>query len=71
MMAALAPKWIVSSMAHVVAHGLFPRSGKFRTAKAHGACFVYAIQQLPPLCVTWVGKRASRRVPWGGGALAG
>ena len=71
MMAALDPEWSVSSMAHVVARGHFPGSCKFRTVEPHGACFVLAIQQPPPSCVTWVGMRASGSVLWEDGALTG
>jgi hypothetical protein len=37
-MAALAPEWRGGSMAHVEARGQFPRSGRFQTEDAHGAC---------------------------------
>ena len=56
-------------MAQVVAFLQVSGRGRFRTSEAHGAFFLYAIQLPPPLCVVWVGRRASGRVLGGDGAL--
>jgi len=64
-MDALAPECRVISMAHVVAFGHVLGSMRLRTVVVHGACFLYAIQQLPPPWVVWVGRRASGSVSLG------
>ena len=62
MMSALAHECKASSMAHVVARGQFPGSGKFRTVEAHVACLLQAFRHPPLMCVAWVGRRASGSV---------
>jgi len=70
-MAALAPECSVSFIAHVVALGHAPGSMRLRTVVAQGACLLYAIQHPPPLCLVWVGRRASGSVPLGDGVCTG
>ncbi len=70
-MAALVPECRVSSMAYVVAFGHVLGSMRLRTDVAHGACFLYAIQQPPLPWVVWVGKRASRSVSLRDGVCTG
>ena len=71
MMAALAPEYMVSYMAHVMTFGHVPGSVRLRTVVAHGALLLCAIQHPPPLWVVWVGRRASGSVPLGDGVFTG
>ncbi len=59
-----------SSIAHVVDLGQILGRGRLRMVVAHGAKFLYAINHPPPVCVVWVGRRASNCVPRDDGALA-
>jgi hypothetical protein len=70
-MVALAPECRVNSMAHVVAFGHVPGSMRLRTGVAHGACLSYTMHYPPPLCVMWVGRRASGSVFLGDGVCTG
>ena len=70
-MAALTPEYRVSYMEHMVAFGHVPGSVRLRTIVAHGAYLLYAIQHPPPLCVVWVGRRASGSVSLGDGVRTG
>jgi hypothetical protein len=70
-MDALDPECMVTSMAHVVAFGHVPGNVRLRTVVAHGACLLYAIHHSPPLCVVWVGRRASGSVSLEDGVSTG
>ena len=52
-------------MAHVVAFGQDSGRGSLWMVAAHGACFLNAIQQPPPLWVVWIGSLAFWELLWG------
>ena len=71
MKATFVPERSVSSTAHVVL--LEQSAGRVtgRTMDDHEACFLYASQEPPPVCVRWAGMRASGMRSGGDGAFAG
>ena len=71
MKAAFVPVRRVSSTAHVVVLGQSAGRVRGRTMDDQGACFLYANQEPPPVCVRCAGIRASGMVSGGDGAFAG
>ncbi len=71
MKADFVPERSVSSTAHVVVLGQSAGRVRGRTMDDHGACFLYASQEPPPVCVRWAGMWASGKRSGGDGAFAG
>ena len=71
MKAAFAPVRRDSSTAHVVVLGQSAGRVRSRTMDDQEACFLYANQEPPPVCVRGAGIRASGMVSGRDGAFAG
>ena len=71
MKAAFVPVRSVSSTAHVMVLGQSAGRVRGRTMDDQEACFLYASQKPPPVCVRWAGIRASGMRSGGNGAFAG